>query len=76
MSPKPKHAETARPYWWFQGASVEELTARLTANPGARLEVHLDGTKMTFVVKPVGEFTAQSFHPPINESHVCPPDCG
>jgi hypothetical protein len=65
----------SKPYWWFKGASVEELTKRLTANPGCRLEVHLDDQKMTFVVKPAGEVTAMPFDPPINESHVCPPFC-
>ena len=72
-------SEKQRPYFWWQGASVEELVARLiAAGPeDARLEVHIDEDQhATFVVKPVGAYTARPFDPPINESHICPPDCG
>jgi hypothetical protein len=68
-----------RPYWWFQGASVAELLARLTAaGPDARLEVHLaSDQKMTLVVVPAvdGESKVRPLDPPINDSFVCPPRC-
>lgn len=60
-------------YWWFQGASVSELILRLSGiDP--RLEVHLDGDKMTLEVVS-GGVTEFRISPPINESHVCPPIC-
>jgi hypothetical protein len=65
----------SRPYWWFKGASVTELTERLNATPFARLEVHLDGDTMTLVVAPDGPGAAAAVLPPINESFVCPPRC-
>lgn len=74
-----KVAEKTRPYWWFQGASVAELLARLTAaGPDARFEVHLAADqKMTLVVIPPGATaeTKAALAPPINESFVCPPRC-
>lgn len=67
----------AKPYHWFQGESVDELTRQLTAHPGCRLEVHQAGTAMVFVVKPAGEVTPESHElTHINDSHICPPDCG
>jgi hypothetical protein len=67
----------SKPYWWFNGASVSELTERLNNTPNARLEVHLDGEKMTLVVAPDNPAQAAAVHldPPINESHICPPIC-
>ena len=67
----------SKPYWWFKGASVAELTKRLNDTPDARFEVHLDGEKMTLVVKPSGEsgVAADPIRPPINDSFVCPPRC-
>jgi hypothetical protein len=62
----------SRPYWWFEGASVAALIERLSAD--ARLEVHLDGEKMTFRVVPLGG-ALSPLDPPINESHICPPQC-
>ena len=73
--PKRRVAKTT-PYHWFQGASVRELYDRLTAvGPDtARLEVHTDGKKMTLQV--TGETAAAvSPTPPINDSHLCPPQC-
>ena len=69
----------ARPYWWFQGASVAELQKQLTeAGADARLEVRIDAKQsMTFTVVS-GDVSTQSHiagHP-INDSHICPPDCG
>ena len=67
-------------FWWFRGASVEELARRLErAGPSAcRLEVRIseDG-KMTFRVVADGttSLAAASVEPDINESHPCPPDC-
>jgi hypothetical protein len=68
----------SKPFWWFKGASVTELTERLNATPNARLEVHLDGEKMTLVVAPDGFDAASAkapLDPPINESFICPPRC-
>jgi hypothetical protein len=65
----------SKPFWWFEGASVTALLERLTANPDARLEVHLDGEKMTFIVASKRADAAAPFDPPINESHICPPIC-
>jgi hypothetical protein len=82
MSPvrrRPKAQEPARPYWWWKGESVEELTRRLNAaGPGARFEVHIDAQQhATMIVLPpdAEEVTAQSFGPPINDSFICPPRC-
>lgn len=67
-----------KPYHWFQGASVRELYDRISAaGPDtARLEVRQDGKKMTLDV--VAEVSTQAHIPghPINDSHLCPPDCG
>ena len=70
-----------RPYFWWQGASVNALTELLVDNPGCRLEVRFDegGNHATFHVKPVGQPTLADDSPQgggINESHLCPPDCG
>lgn len=64
-------------FYWFRGESVRELASRLTAaNPDtARLEVRLAGDKMTLTVVPESEVTASRINPPINDSHVCPPQC-
>lgn len=64
----------ASPYWWFQGESVREITRRLNENPDGRLVVRLQGKEMTLDVESVG-ISIES-HNPVNESHVCPPDCG
>lgn len=66
-SPKPQ------PYWWFQGTPVAELRRQLNEYPAedTRLEVRLDGKKMTFtVMAPDGHGPN-----PIDDSHVCPPQC-
>lgn len=75
-----KLQEKTRPYWWWQGDSVVELTRRLNAaGPEARLEVHIDAAQhATFVVIPPGadvERATNPLGPPINESFVCPPRC-
>jgi len=64
-------------FWWFSGASVEELTRQLTAHPGARFEVHPtnDGRCLLFV-KPQGTVSPDGGGGGINDSHLCPPDCG
>ena len=62
-------------YWWFQGASVEELTRQLlAAGFEARLEVHPHGADglMLYVVPPGAK---QAERQGINESHPCPPQC-
>ena len=64
-----------KPYWWFQGASVASLIAALeAAGADARLEVHLDGDKMTLFVVPTGGAAVASGGG-IDDSHVCPPQC-
>lgn len=67
------------PYWWFEGASVRALVERIGTCGGpdaVRLEVHLHGDKMTFVVTgTAASGYAGTDDPPINDSHVCPPFC-
>ena len=65
------------PYWWFQGASVEALTMQLNAaGPGARLEVHREGEKLTlYVKKPATDVEPMGGGGPIDDSHLCPPSC-
>lgn len=67
----------SKPYWWFQGASVVELVARLqAAGPEtARLEVHKDGKSLTFHVVRTDGVSALDDPPPINDSKICPPIC-
>ena len=65
----------ARPFHWYEGASVEELTRQLVANPGARLEVHQDGQDMFLHVVPAGAVSTEGGGGGINESHICPPVC-
>lgn len=63
-------------FWWFQGASVEQLFAELeAAGENARLEVHLDGQHMTLHVVAAGITPQEGGGGGINESHVCPPVC-
>lgn len=65
----------SRPFWWFQGKSVEELTeALINAGSSARLEVHLDGQDMTLHVVPLIALEGGGGGG-INDSHVCPPQC-
>lgn len=73
---KRRPAAMGTKYWWFQGASVRELYDRLGAhNPdAARLEVRINGDKMTLDVVGGGVEVAQRT-PPINDSRVCPPIC-
>jgi len=67
-------------FWWFQGKSVERLTEDLIeAGEGARLEIHPVGNvelppdaKFHLVVISPGRAAKD----PINDSHICPPDCG
>lgn len=66
----------ARPFHWFQGASVEELTRQLVASPGCRLEVHAEGQDLIFYVIPPGAVSAEGEGGGgINDSHICPPVC-
>lgn len=66
----------SRPFHWFKGASVELLVERLIdANPAtARLEVHQEGDKMTFVVV-AEDVKVMAVPAPINDSFLCPPIC-
>lgn len=76
-SKRAKRRPVAIRYFWFQGASVRELYDRLSAaGPDtARFEVHLDGRKATLnVVAEVSTQVHELDH--INDSHVCPPQCG
>lgn len=65
----------SRPYWWFAGDSLAELQRQLSAGPVGRLEVHLDGKDMTFLVVPSEPAVLEGGGGPINDSHVCPPSC-
>lgn len=58
-------------FWWFKGASVQQLAEELKeGGPDARLEVRIDAKKkMTFTI--VGETYSGS----VNDSHACPPQC-
>jgi len=62
---------SAPKFWWFQGDSVEKLLDQLMgAADTARLEVRIDKQdRMTFRV------VADKVHDPIDNSHVCPPQC-
>lgn len=70
-----------RPYFWWQGASVNALTELLVDNPGCRLEVRFDegGNHATLHVVPGMTATTSGDAFPldggINESHICPPQC-
>lgn len=67
--------KSAKPkFWWFRGASVEQLRSQLAGAGECRLEVHLDGTKMTLHVIPEGIGPSEGGGA-TNESHVCPPSC-
>lgn len=67
----------ARPYWWFQGASVMELYERLkSAGPDvARLEVRQDGNSLFLDVVGGDGSALDTGGGSINESHICPPQC-
>lgn len=68
---------STRTFWWFHGKSVADLMYRLQTTRDPRLEVHVDGKRVTFRVVPndmTGEAAAGE-PPPVNDSHVCPPDC-
>jgi hypothetical protein len=81
ISPKVKRrpASKAKPYHWFQGASVRELYDQIGAiGPDtARVEVRQAGNKMTFdVLDPAAPVEdTQRIQPAINDSKVCPPIC-
>lgn len=61
-------------FWWFRGASVADLRTYLNGAPESRLEVHLDGDKMTLhvIAEGAGPQEAGGF---VNDSHLCPPSC-
>jgi len=73
MSASKKKAP-AEKFWWFRGASVDQLRVYLAGVSSPRLEVHLDGDRMTLHVIPeaTGPTEAGGF---VNDSHVCPPHC-
>jgi hypothetical protein len=70
-------------FHWFQGATVDELTRRLAAHPGARLEVHPvdtpEGPKCWLRVVPANAAAEPFDHAvpgdALDESHPCPPFC-
>lgn len=74
---KPKAKATTNAYWWFGDPTVSELTARLNAaGAGARLEVRIDAQKSMTLQVVAGGATADTTVKPLNDSHLCPPDCG
>jgi len=78
MTTKPKapRKSKAAPYWWFGSETIDALKERLgAAGPGTRLEVRLDGKKMTLRVVPAGVTTADAAGDDLNKSNICPPIC-
>lgn len=67
----------AKPFHWFQGASVRELYERLSAaGPDtARLEARIDGKAMTLRVVAANQEEAKARPTDINDSRLCPPIC-
>lgn len=58
-------------YHWFKAESVDKLKSALeAAGPGAELEVHQEGEKMTFKVMHPASVVAE-----VNDSFLCPPIC-
>lgn len=76
MTDATRGVEGVRPYFWFQGDSVEELRRRL-ANTGldVRVEFHIEGDKAFIHVVDPENGTRAGDEPPINDSHPCPPIC-
>jgi len=78
---EPVPVTRATTFYWFQGASVQQLSAALmAADPStARLEVHQVGEKMWLHVIPATTARAVSETsgalPAIDDSFVCPPIC-
>ena len=70
---------TQASYFWFTGASVEELARRLAVIGAdkARLEVHPIGGKCYLRVKHADptDAAAAMIQPDINDSWLCPPAC-
>lgn len=67
-----------RPFWWFTGASVEELKKRLNEATGdVRLEARpSEDGGLHFRVIGADDYERAVARPDINDSHVCPPSCG
>ena len=74
---KRRPVANAKPYHWFQGASVRELANRLQeAGPDtARLEVRLEGKQMMLRVVAHADAQAVTRTTDINDSRICPPIC-
>lgn len=64
-------------YWWFDGATIAALRDRLNAvlgKPDAYLTVTPQGRELFLDVIDPGQDVAARLGP-LNESHICPPDC-
>ena len=77
MKAKVKRRPASSKFYWFQGESVSELYNRLYRSIGdnPRLEVRISGEKMTLEIIPEGDASLAKPNPPINDSHICPPQC-
>jgi len=77
MTPAPRRRP--KPYHWFEDAAeshpVSDLYNQIEQYGVAnvRLEVHTEGLHMYFRV--IDKTTGRAL-PNVNNSHICPPDCG
>lgn len=64
-------------YHWFGPVSTQALRELLNAaSRDAQLQVHQDGQAMTLHVVEPSDVVTEGGGGGVNDSHVCPPDCG